>query len=224
MKYKRSKSVDENPKNINKKCEIQKSFDTIISEINLTENGYSLSEIRDRVNALLSSDFLIENRKVKELLIEKYEEDICFTYPRDRTKSQMFYSRLISSESFVETIRSKCANTLKEECLSFNFELSNTFCDADNLDKSYEYLENNIPESWDLFFKNLFNSYNKSGHQKRKALTIFQIACYNINTDTIKTPLHVSIGQTVHEISRSKQLIQILNRLGICMSYDEIER
>ena len=135
MKYKRSKSVDENPKNINKKCEIQKSFDTIISEINLTENGYSLSEIRDRVNALLSSDFLIENRKVKELLIEKYGEDICFT------KSQMFYSRLISSESFLETIRSKniykeCANALKEECLSFNFELSNTFCDADDLDKS----------------------------------------------------------------------------------------
>ena len=103
-------------------------------------------------------------------------------------------------------------------------ELSNTFCDADDLDKSYEYLENNIPESWDLFFKNLFSSYNKSGHQKRKALTIFQIACYNINNGTIKTPLHISIGQTVHEISRSKQLIQILNRLGICMSYDEIER
>ena len=137
MKYKRSKSADENPKNIKKKCEIQKSFDTIISEINLTENGYSLSEIRDRVNALLSSDFLIKNRKVKELLIEKYGEDICFTYPRDRAESQMFYSRLIHSESFVETIRSKniykeCANALKEECLNYNFELSNTFCDADN--------------------------------------------------------------------------------------------
>ena len=55
-------------------------------------------------------------------------------------------------------------------------------------------------------------------------MTIFQIACYDINNGNIKTPLHVSIGQAVHEISRSKQLIQILNRLGICMSYDEIER
>ena len=141
LKYKRNKSADENPKNIKKNCEIQKSFDTIISEINLTENDYSLSEIQDRVNALLSSDFLIENGKVKKLLIEKYGEDISFTYPRDRTKSQMFYSRLIPSESFVETIRSKniykeCANALKEECLNFNFELSNTFCDADDLNKS----------------------------------------------------------------------------------------
>ena len=55
-------------------------------------------------------------------------------------------------------------------------------------------------------------------------MTIFQIACFNINNDTIKTPLHVSIGHTVHEIIRSKQLIHILNRLGICMSYDEIKR
>lgn len=97
----------------------------------------------------------------------------------------MFYSRLTPSESFVETTRSKniyteYANALKEECLDFNFELSNTFCDADDLDKSYEHFENNIPASWDLLFKNLFNSYNRSGHKKRKALTIFQIACYNI--------------------------------------------
>ena len=111
--------------------------------MNLIENGYSLSEIRDRVNALLSSDFLIENGKVEKLLIEKYGEDICFTYPRDRTKSQMFYSRLRPSESSVETIRSKniykeCANALKDECLNFNFELSNTLCDADDLDKSYK--------------------------------------------------------------------------------------
>ena len=106
-------------------------------EINLTENGYSLSEIRDRINTLLSSDFLIKNRKAKELLVEKYGEDICFTYPRDRMESQMFYSRLIPSESFVETIRSKniykeCASALKEESLNYNFELKNTFCDADN--------------------------------------------------------------------------------------------
>ena len=51
----------------------------------------------------------------------------------------------------METIRSKniykeCANALKEECLNCNFELSNTFCDADDIDKSFEYLENNIPE------------------------------------------------------------------------------
>ena len=75
-----------------------------------------------------------------------------------------------------------------------------------------------------MFFKNLFNSYNKSGHQKRKALAVFKIACYDINNGTIKRPLHFSIGQTVHEISQSKQLIQILDTFGIFMCHDEIER
>ena len=65
-----------------------------------------------------------------------------------------------------------------------------------------------------MFFKNLFNSYNKSGHQKRKALAVFKIACYDINNGTIKRPLHFSIGQ----------LIQILDTFGIFMCHDEIER
>ena len=75
-----------------------------------------------------------------------------------------------------------------------------------------------------MFFKNLFNSYNKSGHQKRKALAVFKIACYDINNGTIKRPLHFSIGQTLHEISQPKQLIQILDTFGIFMCHDEIER
>ena len=59
------------------------------------------------------------------------DENICFTYPRDRSKSQMFYSKIIPSESIVETIRSKkaykeCANILKD-VLKFNFGLDNTF-------------------------------------------------------------------------------------------------
>ena len=39
---------------------------------------------------------------------------------------------------------------------------------------------------------------------------------------TMKTLLHVTTGQTVHKTSRSKQLTQILYRLGICMIYDKI--
>ena len=109
LKYKRQKSADENPNNIKKQYQIQKSFDAIISELNFSENGYALSDIRDRINGLLDSDLFIENRKVKELLIEKYGENICFAYPRDRSKSQMFYSKIIPSESIVETIRSKKA-------------------------------------------------------------------------------------------------------------------
>ena len=90
---------------------------------------------RLRINASSNTEFLVENRKMKKLLIENYGENACFAYPRNRQKSQMFYSRLIPCETIVETIRSKNvnkerANNLREECLNFDFGL-NTFCDAD---------------------------------------------------------------------------------------------
>ena len=36
--------------------------------------------------------------------------------------------------------------------------------------------------------------------------------------------MHVSISQTIHEVCRSKELIQIFNRIGLCRSYDEVEK
>ena len=34
------------------------------------------------------------NKQVKQLLIEFYGEEICFTYPKDKSKPQMFFCRL----------------------------------------------------------------------------------------------------------------------------------
>ena len=36
--------------------------------------------------------------------------------------------------------------------------------------------------------------------------------------------MHVGLSETVHGICRSKELIQIMNRMGLCRSYDDIER
>ena len=36
--------------------------------------------------------------------------------------------------------------------------------------------------------------------------------------------MHVSTAQATHEFSRSKTVIQTLNRIGLCMNYDELER
>ena len=36
-----------------------------------------------------------------------------------------------------------------------------------------------------------------------------------------KTPLH---AETIHDTCRSKKLINIMNHLGICISYDDMER
>ena len=39
-----------------------------------------------------------------------------------------------------------------------------------------------------------------------------------------KKTLHANLAQSIHNKCRSKQLIQILNNLGMCVSYDEMLR
>ena len=47
------------------------------------------------------------------MLIDRFSEDICFTYPKDRKNPQMFFSSQVSSEDVVETLR---ANEIKKLC------------------------------------------------------------------------------------------------------------
>ena len=36
--------------------------------------------------------------------------------------------------------------------------------------------------------------------------------------------MHVNISQAIHEVCHSKELIQIFNRMGLCRSFDEVEK
>ena len=67
-----------------------------------------------------------------------------------------------------------------------------------------------------------------SEHIKRKSDVIFQIFYTAIHNSQKKTPLHVSLCETIacvkHDICRSKKLIHILNRMRLCMSYDELQK
>ena len=53
---------------------------------------------------------------------------------------------------------------------------------------------------------------------------IFQIIYYIIHNGKQKTPFHISLTEAIHDTCRSKTLIQIMNRLGLCISYDEMEK
>ena len=39
-----------------------------------------------------------------------------------------------------------------------------------------------------------------------------------------KTPLHIAMTDTIHNICKSKKLMQIMNKLGLSMSYEEMKR
>ena len=89
-------------------------------------------------------------------LFNHFGETIDFSYPDDQRKSMMVYS-LIRNESqhLVEKIRSidpfkVCASIIRKELRSFDFELNDRFCDAEDLRSTLENMC--IPEKSLKFF------------------------------------------------------------------------
>ena len=163
------------------------------------------------------------------MVIKHFGEEICFTYPKEKNKSQMFFSTKICSATLIETLRVSdpvkiCAAKLRKECGDFDFLSENSYSDANDLQYSLNQYKENRPESWELFLNTLFPYRKKSIHIQRKCDNIFHIVFNLIHNGEKKTPMHVSISQTIHEVCRSKELIQIFNRMGLCRSYDEVEK
>ena len=52
---------------------------------------------------------------------------------------------------------------------------------------------------------------------------IYRIVFNIVHTGQKKTPLHVSSSEAIHDTGQSKKLIQILNRMGLCTIYEELE-
>ena len=192
---------------------VKKGFNTFLNTLELGKKGYTVSFCRDAINAKLGVDKL-NNKQVKQLLIEFYGEDICFTYPKDKRKPQMFFSSPIRQADIVETLSDKnpiveCAQKLRHELYVAN-SLSQYKVDK--------------PPMWKMIFNSLFPQRSRSENMIRKCDPIFQIVFNLVHSCRKKVPLHISISQNIHGKCRSKQLIQILNKLGLCISYDELER
>ena len=103
---------------------VKKEFDTFLNTLELGKRGCTVSFCRDTINAKLGVDKL-NNKQAKQLLIEFYGEDICFTYPKDKSKPQMFFSSSIRQADIVETLRDKnpiveCAQKLRDECENYS--------------------------------------------------------------------------------------------------------
>ena len=54
--------------------------------------------------------------------------------------------------------------------------------------------------------------------------TLFQFINYWLSSGRSKTRFHCSLTPTVHKLSRSRQLIDIMNRFYLAISYDSMKR
>ena len=148
-------------------------------------------------------------------------------YPKDRTKSQMFFANTIKTDDLVENLRTEdpvviCAKLLHEETKKYDFLLDDSYNASSDLLASYGMFRNKQPMVWNKFFDSLFPNRKSFDGLQRKCDTIYQIVHALITKK--KTPLHIFVAQAVHDVSRSKKLIIMLNRLGLSISYLEMMR
>ena len=75
-----------------------------------------------------------------------FGEGICFTYPNDKKKSQMFFCRNVHGGEIAESFCSITDDNviiartkiLREECNSYSFEIDNNYCDANDVNVSFD--------------------------------------------------------------------------------------
>lgn len=215
----------------NDRMEIDDRAIMIFQSLNFEERGYSVSDIREKINVNQPESNCYTNKQIKILMIKYYGDTICFTYPNDKKLSQMVYSSKLLTENVVEALRTKQRQQLKElgtvlrdECKNLDFGLKDSVCNSNDVKLSLQHYKKNRPQTWVRLFKCIFE--NMQSTQSEQWLlrfdTIFQIVCYWI-TGTV-TPLSCSLAQTVNTLSQSRKLIDIMNRHGLTISYDSIRR
>ena len=172
-------------------------------------------------------DYEVTNANLKKRLIERFGDEICFSYPKNKNKAVMFFSSSIKTEKVVDKLRNQnpireCAQLLKEECIQYDFKLEVSYKTSEDLLLSYNnWMTNRLP-NWETFFNELLPFHRQSNIIQRKCGTVFQILYNLVHNATKVSPASVWIAETVHDVTRSKKLIEILHRLGICVHYKEV--
>ena len=204
----------------------------LCSQLKLDTHGYALSECRNKINASLTRpgrDIYINNRRLKNLLMEKFGEDLCFTYSRKRQDSQMFFSSKVKSTDIAEQVRSidviiKCAKRIRNQMKNYNFDLDESYCDAYDISLIYDVFVKNRPLEWNTFCSALLDHEVILTARQRICDTVFQIIYKMIHRNRKRTPLTTALSQANHDVSRSRHLIDLFCRLGLAVSCDKVGR
>lgn len=227
------------------------AFDPILTTIKSIESkfkdgeAFTLTQIRTLVNE--SFNLSIRNDEVKSKLIDYFGPDVCFSYPREANKSTLAFYSKINTANMADKIRSydpvtECSELLKKSLEDCHFNLEDKFCDEHDLNDSWKNFT--LPPVFQKLFMNIFG-INKTDFiaaadldrntndcqevdgsviKMLRVKAIFQSMFYTYHNGTKRTPLHVATGLSVHSTCKSRLLITSLNRTGVSISYDEIQR
>lgn len=226
MRYSRS---TENCESFINNTTIKSGFHKLLDKLDFSQNGYELSELSQFMNSECELGGTITNKQVKTLLIDHFGDDISFAYPRKRSKSQLVFLTKTSVKQTVKKIWTsnpllEVTNQLASELKNYDFQLEDKYCDENDLECTLSRFDKNRPQFWDAFFKSLMSLSMVPEDTKKKSDTLFQIIYYIFHNGLKKTPFHVCTAQAIHETCKSKTLITSLNHIGLCISYESLQR
>ena len=124
-----------------KKRDIFSKYITFIKPIFENGNCISLSELRDMLNQ--NDELVFNNFEIKLFITELFGGSIQMCYSERKSKSMFMYSSKIDIRDVIDKLRSldeikTAAQKLRKSLLSFDFELSDKFCDAGELKEAWE--------------------------------------------------------------------------------------
>ena len=91
-----------------------------------------------------------------------------------------------------------------------------------------------IPESLYSFLSEVISRQDKkattvsdgatlSAEKGRRVVMLGQDIIHAATNSQVKTPKHVGLAVTIHHLTGSKEVVTLLNRMGHCSSYDDVE-
>ena len=90
-----------------------------------------------------------------------------------------------------------------------------------------------MPESLHNFLSFIISKQDKqsdpqdfpsnSEEEERRIVMLGEDLIHAASSSRVKTPKHVGLAVTLHHITGSKEVVTLLNRMGHCSSYDEVE-
>ena len=121
----------------------------MISNTDMKKQALALSSFRVLDNKKLDEaglDCELSNRSVKRRQMNHYGKHLYFTYPKDKRKSQMFFSSDVSTTDVVETLKSRdsvrnCVEILQKECDEFDFKLDDSYASSHDFYLSFQFYD-----------------------------------------------------------------------------------
>jgi len=89
-----------------------------------------------------------------------------------------------------------------------------------------------IPESLFLLIRQIIrrsdqpdvsSTIRKQLEAERKVLSVAQGVIHSASNSKVKLSKHISLAMAIHDLTGSEVLITLLNRMGHCSSYDEVQ-